>query len=701
MTKIKFKFHQKPLSDEQISSFKNFDSLMTAFVAAPKPSLQYRFIHNRFFIYTTGIMSGIIITSLVATLFFNQNASVKNQIAATDINQTKTKTVVQSEDRKNSTSITISLSKKVDLNQASEKINSVEANNTESEKNSVSKRSNSITNELKLTDAKNKNQSSKNLLSGSNKIASVNNSTSKSNEKELNSITSGIQAEKEKENLISDSEKSENEDSIFSKNTFEKKSFDIPLGGIGKITDETKSVKVENITEEVSIDNKQKSSPTTPVFISESSDTGSQNTTELDDSSKKKLQLLNTEMANKVVDISRDITDESKDSYQWMRAKLNGVFASRYHDKRQTTHDTVSNQNRAAQVSFLYPIGSNGIISGKYSNVFSFNILSGYNGGVNGFELGGLVNIDRKNMNGLQIAGLTNVVFGNANGLQLGGLVNHARNVNGAQIGGLVNTSLGSVDGTQIGGLVNYALDSINGAQISGIANVSTTSHSVNGTQIGGITNLSLGKMNGSQISGIVNVANKLNGFQIGLINVGVKVAGMQIGLINISDSLKGVPIGLISISRNGLFHVDVFNTDFSNINASVRLGSKAFYNIFSIGVSPNTTDGNRYSFGYGIGTHIDISKKFFTNIDAVAWNVHYNNFNDWSTGINMINQLRILPGWQITKGIGLYAGPCLNVEVLHDSYNSAVKSHLYSGHGGGTTGVNGWIGWTAGLQFF
>ncbi len=699
MTKIKFKFHQKPLSEAQINSFKNFDSLMTAFVAAPKPSLQYRLTHNRYFIYTTGIMSGIIITAIVTTIFFNQNNSVKNQLAETSKSQIENITTVQSENRNNSDINSISSNKNVEENTDAEKINSVEVNKTGIEIIYSSKQISSISNEKIISDPKNKKASSNNLKKNSTEIIPNNSSKSNSKKDELNSNSSVIQTEMEK--IISDSVKIETGNSVASNNNFENKSFEILIGGIGKMIEETKTVQSENIPNEISIDNNQKSSQTTPVLIPESADSVSQTISETDDSAKKKLQLLNSEMANKVDDISKNISDESKASYQWMRAKLNGVFASKYHNKRQSTHDTVSIQNRAAQVSFLYPIGSNGIISGKYSNVFSFNILSGYNGGVNGFELGGLVNIDRKNMNGLQIAGLTNVVFGNANGLQLGGLVNHARNVNGVQIGGLVNTSLGSVDGTQIGGLVNYALDSINGAQIGGIANVSTTSHSVNGTQIGGIANLSLGKMNGSQISGILNMANKLNGFQIGLINVGVKVAGMQIGLINISDSLKGVPIGLISISRNGLFHVDVFNTDFSNINASVRLGSKAFYNIFSIGVSPNTADGNRYSFGYGIGTHIDISKKFFTNIEALAWNVHYKDFKDWSTGINMVNQLRILPGWQITKGIGLYAGPCFNVEVLHDSYNSAVKSHLYNAHGGGTTGVNGWIGWTAGLQFF
>ncbi len=678
MTKIKFKFHQKPLSDEQISSFKNFDSLMTAFVAAPKPSFQYRLTHNRYFIYTTGIMSGIILTTIATLFIFKTETTQLSQSPNTITSPQITEEIVSNSSTENSSSNSNTEIK----NSETEKISSTE--NSSAEKKSE-KKSDGVKKSLQ------KNSQKKNE-SDFKKSASRENLIVKQTE-EKPAPTNETGTEKSESNVIVQSNQSIPESTVTESLILD----DHPV--VLFTSDSSVTNYVWTPSEELS----QKILNENPDSqISQSTNTQfAESSNQLDDSSKKKLADVTATVANSVVELSKDITDESKDSYQWMRAKLNGVFASRYHDKRQTTHDTVSNQNRAAQVSFLYPIGSNGIISGKYSNVFSFNILSGYNGGVNGFELGGLVNIDRKNMNGLQIAGLTNVVFGNANGLQLGGLVNHARNVNGAQIGGLVNTSLGSVDGTQIGGLVNYALDSINGAQIGGIANVSTTSHSVNGTQIGGIANLSLGKMNGSQISGIVNVANKLNGFQIGLINVGVKVVGMQIGLINISDSLKGVPIGLISISRNGLFHVDVFNTDFSNINASVRLGSKAFYNIFSIGVSPNTTDGNRYSFGYGIGTHIDISKKFFTNIDAVAWNVHYNNFNDWSTGINMVNQLRILPGWQITKGIGLYAGPCLNVEVLHDSYNSAVKSHLYNGHGAGTTGVNGWIGWTAGMQFF
>ena len=674
MTKIKFRFHNKPLSDEQIASHQNFDSLLTAFAAAPQPSLQYRLIHNRFFIYTTGIMSGIIITTIATLFIFKTETTQLTQTQNATSSQNNSEVVVSNSSNKNS---------------SPEKIST---GDNDEEKKSYSGRTLNAG------------------FSSSNPAKTFRNSSS----------TVVV----ESDNLIMDEGHVELVSSDSPRQTFDWKPSEEIVQGVDEksiqlipqpeiVPYQDMEGPVVQLTYDTSMlkfkwDGAEELVKYTDEYLKQLNDESSNTNSpisqspnyQLEDTSKKKLSDVTAKVGDEVVELSKNITDESKDSYLWMRTKLNGVFASRYHDKRQTAHDTVTIQNRAAQVSFLYPIGSNGITSGKFSNVFSFNILSGYNGGVNGFELGGLVNIDRKNMNGLQIGGLTNVVFGNANGLQIGGLVNHARSVNGAQIGGLVNTSLGFVEGTQIGGIVNYALDSIDGAQIGGIANISTTSHSINGVQIGGIANLSLGKMNGSQISGIINVANRINGMQISLINVGVKVSGMQIGLINISDSLSGVPIGLISISRTGMFHLDLFSNDFSYANTCLRLGSDKFYNTFAIGVTPNTSYGNRYSFGYGIGTHIDISKKIFMNIDALAWDIHYRSFIEWR-GINMVNQLRILPGWQITKGIGLYAGPCVNVEVIDDSFNSSVKTHLFSEHGGGTTGVNGWIGWTAGLQFF
>ena len=47
------------------------------------------------------------------------------------------------------------------------------------------------------------------------------------------------------------------------------------------------------------------------------------------------------------------------------------------------------------QVTFAYPLGSNGLNSLNYSNNFSLNILFGLNGGVDGVEIGGLMNYNK------------------------------------------------------------------------------------------------------------------------------------------------------------------------------------------------------------------------------------------------------------------------------------------------------------------
>src|SRR5262249_14738288 len=131
--------------------------------------------------------------------------------------------------------------------------------------------------------------------------------------------------------------------------------------------------------------------------------------------------------------------------------------------------------------------------------------------------------------------------------------------------------------------------------------------------------------------------------------------------------------------------------------NAEARLGSNVFYNTFAIGYSPGTSQGDRYSFGYGIGTRARINDKFFMNIDAMAWSVHYKNLNDWK-GINMVNQLRILGGWQIAKPLAIFAGPVINVEVRDAVYDSANANHIFTA-GSVNTKVSGWIGWCVGVQ--
>ncbi len=64
---------------------------------------------------------------------------------------------------------------------------------------------------------------------------------------------------------------------------------------------------------------------------------------------------------------------------------------------------------RAFRAAFIPGLSTNGIDADRYASKYSFNILAGYNGALEeGYELGGLANINRYYAHGLQIAGLGN-----------------------------------------------------------------------------------------------------------------------------------------------------------------------------------------------------------------------------------------------------------------------------------------------------
>src|SRR5882724_8352653 len=108
---------------------------------------------------------------------------------------------------------------------------------------------------------------------------------------------------------------------------------------------------------------------------------------------------------------------------------------------------------RPYQVSFLPMMSTNGSLNAQVINKGSLNILGGYEAGLNGVELGGLFNVDRKRVRGVQIAGLLNVVGGSVNGLQMAGLHNMV---------------LDSLRGCQMAGLGNYNKRKLTGVQVAG-----------------------------------------------------------------------------------------------------------------------------------------------------------------------------------------------------------------------------------------
>lgn len=115
-------------------------------------------------------------------------------------------------------------------------------------------------------------------------------------------------------------------------------------------------------------------------------------------------------------------------------------------------------------------IGTHGKMSAQAVNKFSLNIFGGYAGGVHGFELGGLFNMDREHVKqSLQIAGIFNVVGGNVSGLQIAGIYNRVGGrLEGIQLGGAIN-KVGYLGGLQIG-MVNIS-DSSRGYSL-GLVNI-------------------------------------------------------------------------------------------------------------------------------------------------------------------------------------------------------------------------------------
>jgi hypothetical protein len=317
---------------------------------------------------------------------------------------------------------------------------------------------------------------------------------------------------------------------------------------------------------------------------------------------------------------------------------------------------------RPVQLTFLYPLGSNGLQSREYINHFSINLLGGISGGTHGFEAGGLINADLGNMKGAQFAGLVNYNQDSSEGAQFGGIFNiNTGNIRGASFAGLSNIVIRDVQGAQFAGISNIVTGKMKASQLAGISNL-VVGHS-DGFQLAGITNLSIKSHRGAQIAGILNYTKQLSGFQMALINV--------------SDTIeKGIPFGFISIVRSGYHHIEIEANDLFFANLSFKTGVSHLYNIFSIGYRPH--EGKQYwGLTYGLGTYVPLKKKFSMNFDLTS--THINEGESWTNELNMVNRLKWNAGFRIRKNLEIYGGVSFNVALsrLRDAEGRITGSAL------------------------
>ncbi len=180
------------------------------------------------------------------------------------------------------------------------------------------------------------------------------------------------------------------------------------------------------------------------------------------------------------------------------------------------------NPPEGSQFTFAYPLGTNGTEAISISNQFSFNVLYGVNGGLDGLEIGGLVNYNHGEVNGMQLAGIGNINKEYTNGLMLSGCF-------------------------------NLTLDDAEGVQLSDL-------------------NIANGNFTGVQ-AGVINYARGLQGVQFGLVNI-------------VEEDNGALPIGLINVVRGGYYALEFVASEVLYTNVNYKMGVEHFYTIFKMGSS-------------------------------------------------------------------------------------------------------------------
>lgn len=159
---------------------------------------------------------------------------------------------------------------------------------------------------------------------------------------------------------------------------------------------------------------------------------------------------------------------------------------------------------RGYQFSLIPGIGTHGKMNPQVVNGISINLIGGYSGGTSIFEVGGIFNIDKRDVKSCQVAGAVNLVGGKMDGVQVSSLYNEVNDtVKGTQIAGLANVAKNEVKGIQIASLYNKAKN-IKGLQI-GLVNVT---NGTDGTSVG-LINISKGKRAKHRVGFLLRVPRK------------------------------------------------------------------------------------------------------------------------------------------------------------------------------------------------
>lgn len=353
-------------------------------------------------------------------------------------------------------------------------------------------------------------------------------------------------------------------------------------------------------------------------------------------------------------------------------------------------------------LSLFTPLSTNGMESYSTVNEFSISLFYSGSAGVDGVELGAFANYTRYFVQGVQLAGFANITGGQVQGIQGAGFANIVDDqVHGIQLAGFSNFS-SSLEGSQLAGFGNIVYHSVEGIQMAGFGNIAGTS--LEGLQMAGFVNIA-SESEGTQLAGFSNISGDVEGAQIaGFLNIARNLDGLQLGLLNFSDSVaSGIPVGFLSfVKKNGYQKLDLWADELFYTNLGFKTGVKRLYNIIAIGTRFETSP-YTFSATYGLGSEISLSPRWSVNPELLFQQFYGNDFRQrgyWS----FAPQFRPLLKYQLTHGIGLYAGPTIRIIWQNedvDYFPSQLQSWVISQDIEGHYIRRFWIGVAAGLSLF
>lgn len=343
--------------------------------------------------------------------------------------------------------------------------------------------------------------------------------------------------------------------------------------------------------------------------------------------------------------------------------------------------DHTRNSEKALQLSFAYPIATNGLQSVNYANMLSFNIIYGVNGGLNGMEFGTVLNVNTGYVSGLQFAGVMNI---------------NKQRTDALQFGGVANICNDSVSGLQLAGVFNLSRYRMSGIQAS-VVNIAT--REMSGIQFGVVDYTH--EMNGIQLGVLNTVSASITGMQIGVLNHAHKSTGLQLGVINLSTGHSEVlPIGIINIVKNGYYAFEMNTGETLYGNIAYKMGVDQFYTIFK-GSYSYFNNKPVYGFGLGFGTKIKYSDVSELNVEASSVSLVYD--DQWEDTQNQLYQVSCYYKYYLTKAFSICVGPSLNVYLTDQKVNGdfdtlEVPYTLYSKEWSDKK-ISSWIGVNAGFS--